>query len=70
MARKLRLKNLESCDGVSGGHSIELIAQKGDPRSFDLLSVMGTTPSCDFSFCGIKTHFNLLADAEEKKQGM
>jgi len=68
-ARRLKLKSLPQCVGLSGGASIELIARDGNHRAFDLHQVMTRAPNCNFSFSGIKTWLQRTADLEEQKYG-
>ena len=41
--------------GYPGGPEVELAAQEGDPKSFDLPVAMTRDPGLDFSFSGLKT---------------
>jgi len=68
-ARRLKLKSLPQCVGLSGGRSVELVARDGDPRAFGLHHVMSRAQNCDFSFSGIKTWLHKTADREEHKYG-
>lgn len=66
-ARQMKLKNLPSCSGLSGGASIELLARDGNPKAFQFPQIMTKLPDCNFSFSGIKTAARKIIDVEEKR---
>ncbi|ESO96349.1 hypothetical protein LOTGIDRAFT_227060 [Lottia gigantea] len=68
--RRLKIKNLKECQGLSGGASIELLAKRGDPNSFNNPSYLSHERNCNFSFSGMKEHFRHIIMKEEKKQGI
>ncbi|XP_052798878.1 tRNA N6-adenosine threonylcarbamoyltransferase, mitochondrial-like [Mya arenaria] len=70
VARRMKLKNLPQCYGKSGGASIELMAQQGDPDMFEAPHVYTKSRSCNFSFAGMKAHYCTYIEQEEKKQGI
>lgn len=70
VARRLKLKTLPQCEGLSGGAMIELMAKGGDPDKFFTPNVMPHVKSCNFSFAGLKsTYLNYIEEAE-KQQGV
>lgn len=69
-ARRLKLKSLPQCAGLSGGCSVELVARDGNPRAFELHPVMPQAANCDFSFSGIKSWVRQTAEREEQKYGI
>ena len=69
MSRRLKLKNLRQCEGLSGGAAIELLARGGNSEAFPLPKIMMQHNNCDFSFGGVlETYLRYAAD-EEQKQG-
>ena len=68
-ARSLKLKNLPEFSGMSGGRAIEQLARNGDPRAFDLVTVMTRRADCNFSFGGIKAAAKKIVQDEEEKYG-
>ncbi|KAL3832080.1 hypothetical protein ACJMK2_023758 [Sinanodonta woodiana] len=70
-ARKLKLKNLPECSGLSGGASIELMAKKGNPAAFKFPHhILGRYPHCNFSFSGLKETARRIIEDEETKHGV
>lgn len=68
VARSLKLKNLKECYGLSGGASVELVAQNGDPNAFSFPQVMVKSADCNFSFAGIiSLMHSYIADCEKKQ---
>lgn len=68
VARSLKLKNLAECYGLSGGASVELIGQKGDPNAFSFPQVMPKSADCNFSFAGISSLMHrYIATCETKE---
>lgn len=66
-SRRLKLKNLPECSGLSGGAAVELLAQSGNPMAFQFPRVMTRLPDCNFSFSGIKFRANHLIEKEEER---
>lgn len=52
--------------GYPGGPMIEAIAQKGNPRAFDLPHPMQGRSGCDFSFSGLKTAVRMAVEAQSQ----
>ena len=50
------LKNIHNYSGLSGGQSIEKMAETGKPSAFSFPAVMSQIPNCNFSFAGPKFH--------------
>ena len=69
MARKLKLKALPQCAGMSGGAMIELLAQEGDRDVFIAPDVSLNVQTCNFSFSGIKSQYMRYIEEEEKREG-
>ena len=70
IARRLKLKDLPQCRGLSGGQSVELVATNGNPRAFPLIPVLSGNPNCDFSFSGLQSAYMKIIDQEEEKHGI
>ncbi|XP_014664381.1 PREDICTED: probable tRNA N6-adenosine threonylcarbamoyltransferase, mitochondrial isoform X1 [Priapulus caudatus] len=72
VARRLKLKNLPECDGMSGGESVERVARRGDPHKFvdRYPATMSKYRDCNFSFSGMKTTTMRLIEREEEKHGI
>ena len=69
LSRKLKLKNLPQCDGLSGGAAVELLARGGNPLTFLLPQIMTHHFDCNFSFSGLLEAFLRYVAEEEQKQG-
>jgi N6-L-threonylcarbamoyladenine synthase len=65
IARRLKLRNLESCRNLSGGPAIERLAKEGDPSIFEFPLAMLKYRDCHFSFSGMKRHAYSLIEEEE-----
>ncbi|XP_023932712.1 probable tRNA N6-adenosine threonylcarbamoyltransferase, mitochondrial [Lingula anatina] len=70
VARKLNLKLVPECHGLSGGAAVELLAQKGDPTAFEFPHIRTQHRDCNFSFVGIRTFVERLIEMEEEKFGI
>lgn len=70
VARRLRLKDLPGCEGLSGGRSLEKVAESGNPEAFPIHYVMPAIPDCNFSFSGLKAWALHAIKTEEEKQGL
>lgn len=67
VARRLMLKNMKEFRHCCGGQAIEKAAMKGDPRAFDLGTVMTNYKDCNFSYSGLKNCVNRrILKLEEK----
>lgn len=66
-ARRLKLKILPQCSGLSGGQAIELLAKDGNPQAFKLHPVMSQAADCNFSFAGIKAWAQGAIEKAEKE---
>lgn len=69
-ARRLKLKLLPQCSGLSGGGAIEIVAKEGNPLAFKLHPVMTQIADCNFSFAGIKAWAQKEIEIEEKQHGI
>lgn len=69
VARRLKLKNLPECYGLTGGASIELIAKKGNMEVFKIPQILRQRNDCNFSFSGLRSAYQNYIEEEEKKQG-
>lgn len=70
VARRLKVRNLESCQNLSGGPAIEKLAKDGNPALLPgtrLPNTMIGYRDCDFSFSGLRTHFESLIAAETER---
>ena len=70
VARRLKLKNLPLCTGLSGGRAIELAARDGNIHAFNCIPVMSQLADCNFSFAGIKAWALRTVEKDEEKYGM
>ncbi|KAK3914171.1 putative tRNA N6-adenosine threonylcarbamoyltransferase, mitochondrial [Frankliniella fusca] len=66
--RRLKLRNIPELQNFSGGHAIEVMAEKATDRfEFPLQIRANSMVSCDFSFSGLLTNcFNIIATEEQK----
>ena len=69
IARRLKLKNLPECHGMSGGQAIETVALRGSLKAFEPIYVMNKLPDCNFSFSGIQNTWQKRIMLEEAKHG-
>ncbi|XP_075036133.1 tRNA N6-adenosine threonylcarbamoyltransferase, mitochondrial isoform X3 [Mixophyes fleayi] len=71
VARRLSLMKHPECSSMSGGQGIEHLAQYGDKMLFSKLSVpMSQHRDCNFSFAGLRNHFDQLIRKLEEKEGI
>ncbi|KAL4222210.1 putative tRNA N6-adenosine threonylcarbamoyltransferase [Mactra antiquata] len=70
VARRLKLKNLPQCNGLSGGGMIELLARDGDIEAIPAPNVHSDQNASSFSFAGIKSQYLRYIEEEEIKQGI
>lgn len=68
--RRLKLRNIPELQNFSGGHAVEVMAEKATNRTeFPFEIRANSILSCDFSFSGLVTQaYNTIA-AEEQKYG-
>ena len=57
VARRLRLKDLPNCKGLSGGLAIELMSKGGDVTKYPIKNILNQAQDCNFSFSGLKVIF-------------
>ncbi|XP_056389892.1 tRNA N6-adenosine threonylcarbamoyltransferase, mitochondrial [Hyla sarda] len=70
VARRLSLFNHPECSSMSGGQSIEYLAQFGDKRFIKHSPPMAQYQDCNFSFAGLRNHYDRLIQKLEKKEGI
>lgn len=68
-ARRLKLRNLPECAGMSGGRAIEHLARSGDPHAFTFPSPLLQHGDCSFSFAGLKQCLFKTVENLEGKHG-
>ncbi|XP_075173863.1 tRNA N6-adenosine threonylcarbamoyltransferase, mitochondrial isoform X7 [Anomaloglossus baeobatrachus] len=70
VARRLSLFKLAECSSMSGGQSIEYLAQFGEKTFINHKPPMTHYQDCNFSFTGLRNHYNCLIKNLEDKEGM
>ncbi|XP_015927350.2 tRNA N6-adenosine threonylcarbamoyltransferase, mitochondrial [Parasteatoda tepidariorum] len=65
IARRLKLQNLPSCRGLSGGHAIEVMSEGGDPTAYSFPHSLLHYRDCNFSFSGF-TSTQVIEDEEKR----
>ena len=70
LARRLKLKTLPQCSGMSGGAMVEHMALGGDPYMYSIQDPLSHRKDCDFGLSGIKGTFLSLVNRIEEEQGM
>ncbi|XP_073503944.1 tRNA N6-adenosine threonylcarbamoyltransferase, mitochondrial [Phyllobates terribilis] len=70
VARRLSLYKLAECSSLSGGQSIEYLAQFGEKRFINHSPPMAHYQDCNFSFTGLRNHYNRLIKNLEDKEGI
>ncbi|XP_073410051.1 tRNA N6-adenosine threonylcarbamoyltransferase, mitochondrial-like isoform X2 [Dendrobates tinctorius] len=70
VARRLSLSQLPECSTLSGGQSIEYLAQFGEKRFINHNPPMAHYQDCNFSFTGLRNHYNRLIKKLEDQEGM
>ncbi|XP_075173858.1 tRNA N6-adenosine threonylcarbamoyltransferase, mitochondrial isoform X3 [Anomaloglossus baeobatrachus] len=70
VARRLSLFKLAECSSMSGGQSIEYLAQFGEKTFINHKPPMTHYQDCNFSFTGLRNHYNCLIKNLEDKEGI
>ncbi|XP_077131542.1 tRNA N6-adenosine threonylcarbamoyltransferase, mitochondrial isoform X2 [Ranitomeya variabilis] len=70
VARRLSLSQLAECSSLSGGQSIEYLAQFGEKRFINHNPPMAHYQDCSFSFTGLRNHYNRLIKKLEDQEGI
>ncbi|XP_071977040.1 tRNA N6-adenosine threonylcarbamoyltransferase, mitochondrial isoform X2 [Engystomops pustulosus] len=70
VARRLSLSKQAECSSMSGGESIEYLAQFGDKKFTKQNPPMAQYQDCNFSFSGLRSHYERLIEMQENKEGI
>lgn len=70
VARRLSLFQQTEFSSMSGGQSIEYLAQFGDKRFVTHSAPMSQYQDCNFSFAGLRNHYDRLIEKLENKEGI
>ncbi|XP_069841430.1 tRNA N6-adenosine threonylcarbamoyltransferase, mitochondrial [Dendropsophus ebraccatus] len=70
VARRLSLFKHPECSDMSGGQSIEYLAQFGDERFTTHSPPMARYQDCNFSFAGLRNHYDRLIQKLENREGI
>ena len=65
----MKLTNIPEFASMPGGRAIEILAKKGNVRTFKFSSPMSLYRDCSFSFNGLKQNAMQIIISEEKKYG-
>ncbi|XP_040296552.1 probable tRNA N6-adenosine threonylcarbamoyltransferase, mitochondrial [Bufo bufo] len=70
VARRLSLFKHAECSSMSGGQSIEYLAQFGNKRFIRRQPPMSQYQDCNFSFAGLRNHYDHIIQKLENNEGI